>query len=54
MGIFRRSNWGMRLPAIWLIISGAYGLLPNLSFPMMGTILAVLALAAGILILLER
>ena len=47
------SNLGMLLLGIWLILTG---LLPfiNISFANMGLILAVLALAAGVLILLGR
>ena len=47
------KNWGMLLLAIWLIITG---LLPfvNITFANMGLILSVLAVAAGVLILLER
>jgi hypothetical protein len=48
-----RGNWGERLLAIWLI---ATGLLPLLGrpFPHSGEVLAVLAIAAGILLLLRR
>jgi hypothetical protein len=46
-------NLGLLLLAIWLIITG---LLPfvQISFANMGSVLAVLAIAAGVLILLER
>ena len=46
-------NLGMILLAIWLILTGLL-LLPGVSFPSSGIILAVLAIAAGILILLRR
>lgn len=46
-------NLGMLLLAIWLIISGLVPLL-NLSFEGLGTLLAVLAVAAGVLILIGR
>ena len=46
-------QWGPLLLAIWLI---ATGLLPlvGISFPASGTILALLAVAAGVLLLLKR
>ena len=47
------KNLGMLLLAIWLIISGLIPLL-NLSFEGLGTLLAVLAVAAGVLILIGR
>jgi len=47
------KNLGMLLLGIWLIISGLIPLL-KLSFEGLGTLLAVLALAAGALILAGR
>jgi FtsH-binding integral membrane protein len=47
------SNLGMLLLGIWLILTGLLPLI-NLSFPASGTILALLAVAAGVLILLRR
>jgi len=44
---------GMSLLAIWLIVSALLSLL-NVGFPGSGMILAVLAVAAGLLILLKR
>ena len=46
-------NVGMLLLAIWLIITGAVPLL-NLSFSGLSTVMAVLAMAAGILIAVGR
>ena len=46
-------NWGMLLLAIWLILYGLTALL-GLSFSGLGVIMAILAIAAGVLILLER
>ena len=46
-------NLGFLLLAIWLILYGLIGLL-SLSFSGLGVIMAILAIAAGILILLER
>ena len=46
-------NWGMLLLAIWLILYGLIGLL-GLSFAGLPLIMAILALAAGILILIGR
>jgi hypothetical protein len=47
------KNLGMLLLAIWLIITGLLPFL-QINFANMGSILAVLAIAAGVLILLER
>ena len=46
----RRIGW--LLLAIWLILTGLAGL--GLSFPSEGVILAIMAIAAGIFILIER
>jgi hypothetical protein len=43
----------MLLLAIWLILSGLMPLL-NLSFSGVGTIMGILAIAAGVLILIGR
>jgi len=47
------KNLGMLLLGIWLILSGLIPLL-NLSFSGLGTLMEILAIAAGVLILLER
>ena len=46
-------NLGMLLLAIWLILTGVMPLL-NLSFSGAGTVMAILAVAAGVLILIGR
>ena len=46
-------NLGMILLAIWLILSGLMALL-GLSFSGLGVTMAILAIAAGVLILLGR
>jgi hypothetical protein len=46
-------NLGMLLLAIWLILGGLMPLL-NLSFSGVGTIMGILAIAAGVLILIGR
>ena len=48
-----KGNLGMLLLGIWLIASGLLSLL-SLNFPALGLILAVLAVAAGVLLLLKR
>jgi hypothetical protein len=48
------KSLGMLLLGIWLILTGLLGLVPGLAFAGSGTVLAVLALVAGILILLGR
>lgn len=47
------KNLGMLLLAIWLILTGLMPLL-NLSFQGVGTIMAILAIAAGVLLLIGR
>lgn len=47
------KNVGMLLLAIWLIITGAVPLF-NLSFSGLSEVMAVLAIAAGILIAMGR
>lgn len=44
---------GMLLLAVWLILTGLFSLL-SISFAGFGVIMAILALAAGIFILLGR
>jgi hypothetical protein len=46
-------NFGMLLLALWLILTGLIPLL-NLSFSGLGTVMSILALAAGILIVVGR
>jgi hypothetical protein len=47
------KNLGMFLLCIWLILTGLIPLL-NLSFLGLGTLMAILAIAAGVLILMGR
>ena len=46
-------NPGLLALSVWLILAGLLPLL-NLSFPASGIILALMAIAAGVLILLGR
>ena len=46
-------NLGMLLLAIWLILGGLIPLL-QLTIPGFGTVMAILAIAAGVLILIGR
>jgi len=46
-------NLGMLLLAAWLILTGVIPLL-NLGFSGLGTLMSVLAIAAGVLIVLGR
>ena len=48
-----KGNLGMLLLSIWLIVTGLLPLL-KLNFPVLGVIMAVLAVAAGVLLLLKR
>ena len=47
------KNLGMLVLGIWLILSGLIPLL-NLSFSALGTLMAILAIAAGVFIALGR
>ena len=46
-------NWGLTLLAVWLIATGLLPLM-DVTIPHVGQILSVLAVAAGILILMRR
>ena len=46
-------GWGMTLMAIWLIVTGLVVLF-SIGAAQIGTVLAILAVAAGVLILLGR
>ena len=55
MGLFSRTyKWGLLLLGVWLIASGALVLIPALAFQGAGTVLAILGIAAGVLIILDR
>ncbi len=47
-------NLGFLLLAIWLILTGLLAIVPTLAVSGIGIILSLLAIAAGVLILLER
>ena len=47
------KNFGLLLLAAWLILSGLIPLL-NLSFSGLGTVMSILAVAAGVLIVVGR
>ncbi len=53
MALLVRRNVGMLLLAIWLILTGLFSLF-GFSFVGEGVIMGILALAAGILILMGR
>ena len=46
-------NLGLKLAAVWLIATGLIGLV-NLTFAGLAVLMSVLALTAGLLILVER
>ena len=46
-------NLGMLLLAVWLVMTGVIPLL-NLSFSGLGTVMAILSIAAGVLIVVGR
>ncbi len=47
------SNLGMLLLAIWLILTGLFQLV-NLGIPAIGALMPILAIAAGVLVLLNK
>jgi hypothetical protein len=49
-----KNNVGMLLLGIWLIVSGAVALVPAVFFNGLGAIMAILAVLAGIFILLKK
>lgn len=53
MALKPTKNLGMLLLAVWLILTGLIALL-DLGFEGMGMLLGILALAAGVLILVGR
>jgi len=53
MAFTMTKNIGMILLAIWLILSGLIPLL-NLSFSGLGMLMAILAIAAGVFIVIGR
>jgi hypothetical protein len=50
----RARDLGTLLLAIWLIATGVVAIVPALNFAGLGTALAIIAIAAGILILIRR
>jgi hypothetical protein len=48
-----KGNFGMLLLSIWLIVTGLLPLL-KINFPALAVVMAVLAVAAGVLLLLKR
>ena len=49
-----KNNVGMLLLGIWLIVSGVVALVPTVFFNGLGAIMAILAVLAGIFILLKK
>jgi hypothetical protein len=47
-------NWGHLVAGIWFIGYGVLALVPKLSFDGSGTVLAVVAIIAGVLLVLGR
>ena len=48
------KNVGMLLLGIWLILSGLIVLVPAIYFSGLGTVMAILAVIAGIFILMRK
>jgi hypothetical protein len=48
------KNIGMLLLAIWLILYGLFGLVPRLAFDGEPMLMAILAIVAGVFILIGR
>jgi hypothetical protein len=53
MSWFKAPKWGWRLAAIWLILNGVF-VFVSVSIPALPQLLAILAIAAGVLMLLDR
>jgi len=51
---FSRTRWGMRILAAGLILWALVHFVPSLQFSRLDDVLAILALAAGVLIFLDR
>jgi hypothetical protein len=49
-----QRNWGLLVLGIWLIAMAVLQLIPQISFNGSGLLLALVALAAGILLVLGR
>ena len=49
----KTKSWGMMVLAIWLIIQGAIFFV-DISFAQLGAVMAILAIAAGVLLLIGR
>ena len=49
-----RPKYGPLLLGIWLIITGAAAVIPALDSKGIGTVLAVLAIVAGVALVLDR
>jgi len=49
-----KKNVGMSLLGVWLVVSGVAALVPAVYFNGLGTILAILAVLAGIFIMLRK
>ena len=47
-------KFGPLLLGIWLIARGVIGLVPSLNFPHSGELLAILAIVAGVAVLMDR
>jgi hypothetical protein len=47
------KSWGVLLLAVWLIVQGVTAFV-DIAFPQLGAVLAILAIAAGVLLLLGR
>jgi hypothetical protein len=53
MSWFKSPKWGIRVAAVWFILFGVIQL-TNLTFAGIAQLSAILAIAAGVLILLDR
>jgi hypothetical protein len=53
MSWFKSPKWGIRLAAVWFILTGVIQLSGS-TFPGFVPVSAILAIAAGVLLLLDR
>lgn len=51
---YQSRKWGVLLLGAWLIVSGLMVLVPALTFQGASTVMAILAIAAGVLIIIDR
>ena len=54
VGVGTRGRWGVRVLGVWLLVFAALTLKPDLLTQYRDMVLALLAIVAGVLLLLDR